>query len=84
MRPEDVIKLVNADPFTPFRIAIRDGRMFDVLNTSMIKVGRERVFLFTPHPRLVVRGGSLLRSPRLCVSYCQRGTTRWTSDTWCG
>ena len=52
MRPEDVIKLVNADPFTPFRIAIRDGRMFDVLNTSMIKVGRERVFLFTPHPRL--------------------------------
>ena len=52
MQPEDLVKLVQASAFSPFRIAWEDGRTFDVLDWRMIKVGRQSVFLFTPHRRI--------------------------------
>lgn len=43
MRPEELSELIHAQPFSPLRIHISDGRSYDVVHPDQIIVLRQRV-----------------------------------------
>ena len=47
MRPADLLLMIRATPFAPFRIRLNSGRTFDVRHPEMVKVGRSSAYLFT-------------------------------------
>lgn len=48
MRPEDIIGLLRAYPFEPFRIYVSDGASFDVRHPEMVIVERSKVLVGVP------------------------------------
>jgi hypothetical protein len=51
MRPDDVLQLLRAKPFQPFRISLSDGRQYDVRHPEIAIVSRSTVLLGIPGPR---------------------------------
>jgi len=51
MRPDDVLRLLRARPFQPFRISLSDGSQYDVRHPEMAIVSRSTVMLGVPGPR---------------------------------
>jgi hypothetical protein len=46
MNAQDVLQIVNASPFIPFRIHLTDGSNFEIRHPEMIKVDRHRATVF--------------------------------------
>jgi hypothetical protein len=40
MRPEDIRVFLRRQPFRPFRLALTDGRAYDVMHPELAMVGR--------------------------------------------
>jgi len=51
MRPDDIIGLLRARPFEPFRLHLSDGSHFDVGHPELAIVGRNRVVVGLPGKR---------------------------------
>jgi hypothetical protein len=51
MRPEDVLQLLRAKPFQPFRISLSDGQQYDVRHPEIAIVSRSTVLIGIPGPR---------------------------------
>ena len=51
MRPEDILELVRARPFRPFRIRMSDGQQFEVRHPELAMVGRSQVIVGIPAER---------------------------------
>ena len=51
MRAEDILELVRARPFRPFRIRMSDGQQFEVRHPELAMVGRSRVIVGIPAKR---------------------------------
>jgi len=51
MRPEDILELLRAAPFEPFRIHLSDGAVFEVRHPDMAIVQRSRVTVAVPGPQ---------------------------------
>ena len=47
MRTDDLLKWVNAVPFTPFRIQMNSGRTFDIRHPELLRVGRTTAYVFS-------------------------------------
>jgi hypothetical protein len=50
MRPDDVLRLLRARPFQPFRVFLSDGSQYDVRHPEMAIVSRSTVMLGVPGP----------------------------------
>lgn len=50
MRPEDILQLMRARPFQPFRVSISDGSEFEVRHPELAMVGRATVVIGIPGP----------------------------------
>ena len=48
MRPSDILELLRAQPFQPFRLSSSDGREFEVRHPEMAMVGRSTVHIGIP------------------------------------
>jgi hypothetical protein len=51
MRPDDVLRLLRARPFQPFRIWLSDGKDYEIRHPEMAIVSRSTVSLGIPGPR---------------------------------
>jgi hypothetical protein len=51
MRPDDVLQLLRARPFQPFRISLCDGKQYEVRHPDMAIVSRSTVLVGIPGPR---------------------------------
>ncbi len=51
MRPDDVLKLLRARPFQPFRISLSDGQEYEVRHPEMAIVSRSTVLVGIPGSR---------------------------------
>ena len=51
MRPDDIIALLRARPFHPFRISFSDSKEYEVRHPDMAIVSRSTVLLGIPGPR---------------------------------
>ncbi len=51
MRPDDVLQLLRARPFQPFRISLSDGQEYEVRHPEMAMVLRSTVLVGIPGPR---------------------------------
>jgi hypothetical protein len=47
MRPEDLLYWVRSTPFTPFRIRLNSGRVFEIRHPEMLRVGRTSALIFS-------------------------------------
>ena len=47
MTSQEVLNYVQAQPFSPFRIRMNSGRIFDIRHPEMVRVGRRDVLIFT-------------------------------------
>ncbi len=50
MRPEDILRLLRAKPFEPFRISLSDGTEYEVRHPELAIVGRSTVVVGVPGP----------------------------------
>jgi hypothetical protein len=48
MPPEQLLALLRAHPFVPFRVTLTDGRQFDVRHPDMAMPGRRFVVIGIP------------------------------------
>ncbi len=48
MRPEDILDLLRARPFRPFRIHMAAGQQFEVHHPELAMVGRSQVIVGIP------------------------------------
>lgn len=55
MRPEDVRKHLETQPFAPFRIYVSDGQSYDVRHPEMCLIARSTVYvgIITPKSRRI-------------------------------
>ncbi len=51
MRPDDVLQLLRARPFLPFRIALSDGRQYEIRHPDNAIVSRSTVLVGVPGHR---------------------------------
>jgi hypothetical protein len=51
MRPDDLLEILRARPFQPFRISMSDGQQFEVRHPDMAIVSRSTVLVGVPGPR---------------------------------
>jgi hypothetical protein len=45
MRPEDLVGLLRAQPFVPFRIHMTDGKFYDIVHPEAVLVVRSRAIV---------------------------------------
>lgn len=50
MRPEDILELLRATPFEPFRIYLSDGAEYEVRHPDMAIAQRSKVIVAVPGP----------------------------------
>jgi hypothetical protein len=51
MRPNDLLRLLQAVPFRPFRVIMNDGTIYDVRHQELVDVGRSSwVYMYVPTP----------------------------------
>ncbi|MGA2035914.1 MAG: hypothetical protein ABSG68_27005 [Thermoguttaceae bacterium] len=51
MRPDDVLQMLRARPFQPFRISLSDGQQYEVRHPDNAIVFRSTVLVAVPGPR---------------------------------
>ncbi|MGD0519133.1 MAG: hypothetical protein ABSA26_16480 [Thermoguttaceae bacterium] len=51
MRPDDVLQLLRARPFKPFRISLSDGQQYEIRHPEIAIVSRSTVLVGIPGPR---------------------------------
>ncbi len=51
MRPDDVLEMLRARPFRPFRISLSDGQQYEVRHPEIAIVSRSTVLVGIPGPR---------------------------------
>jgi len=51
MRPDDVLCLLRARPFQPFRISLSDGKEYEIRHPEIAIVSRSMVLVGIPGPR---------------------------------
>ncbi len=51
MRPDDVLHLLRARPFQPFRISLSDGKQYEVRHPEIAIVSRSTVLVGIPGSR---------------------------------
>lgn len=51
MRPDDLLELLRAAPFEPFRIHLSDGAVFEIRHPDMAIVQRSKVTIAVPGPK---------------------------------
>jgi hypothetical protein len=51
MRPDDVLKMLRARPFQPFKISLSDGHQYEVRHPEMAIVTHSTVEVGIPGPR---------------------------------
>jgi hypothetical protein len=51
MRPEDVLELLRARPFKPFKISLSDGQQYEVRHPDNAIVSRSTLLVGIPGPR---------------------------------
>lgn len=51
MRADDILQLLRARPFQPFRISLSDGKQYEVRHPEAAIVSRSTVFLGIPGPQ---------------------------------
>jgi len=51
MRPEDLLELLRAVPFEPFRLHLSDGAAFEIRHPDMAIVQRSKVIVAVPGRR---------------------------------
>jgi hypothetical protein len=51
MRPDDLLELLRATPFEPFRIHRSDGTSFDIRHPELALVFRSKVTIGVPGPK---------------------------------
>lgn len=50
MRPEDLLELLRARPFEPFRICLSDGAAYEIRHPDMAIVQRSKAIIGVPGP----------------------------------
>ena len=50
MRPEDILELLRATPFEPFRVYLSDGAVYEVRHPDMAIAQRSKVTIAVPGP----------------------------------
>lgn len=50
IQPEELYDLLHGAPFQPFRVILKDGRRYDVVNKHAAVVGRNSMTIGTPFP----------------------------------
>jgi hypothetical protein len=50
MAPEELLKALRERPFRPFRIALADGRVFEVRHPELVLPGRRSAIIGIPAP----------------------------------
>jgi hypothetical protein len=50
VRPDDILQLLRAKPFEPFRIHLSDGSSFEVKHPELAIVERSKVIIGVPGP----------------------------------
>ena len=50
MRPDDLLELVRAQPFEPFRVHLSDGAAYDIRHPDMVIVQRSKIIVSVPGP----------------------------------
>lgn len=48
MRPDDLLELIRAQPFEPFRIHLSDGAAYDIRHPDQIITQRSKVIVGVP------------------------------------
>ena len=61
MRAEDVVELLKARPFEPFRIHLSDGAQFDISHPDQAIVTRSAVHVPVPDPEVVGLAEKVIR-----------------------
>ena len=51
MRPDDVLHMLRARPFQPFRVSLSDGQQYEVRHPETAIVSRSTVLIGIPGPR---------------------------------
>lgn len=52
MRPDDLQRLVKAVPFTPFRVVMHGGTVYEVRHSELVRVGRSSwSYYYVPAPQ---------------------------------
>jgi hypothetical protein len=51
MRPDDVLQLLRARPFKPFRISLSDGQQYEIRHPEIAIVSRSTVLVGIPGSR---------------------------------
>lgn len=50
MRPEDLLELIRAKPFEPFRLYVSDGTVFEIRHPDMAITERSKIVVAVPGP----------------------------------
>ena len=50
MRPEDILEILRARPFEPFRVYLSDGAVYEISHPDMAIVQRSKVTVAVPGP----------------------------------
>ncbi len=50
MRPEDILELLRAQPFEPFRVYLSDGAVYEISHPDLAIVQRSKVIVGVPGP----------------------------------
>lgn len=50
MRPEDILEILRAKPFEPFRVYLTDGAVYEIRHPDMAIVQRSKVTVAVPGP----------------------------------
>ena len=50
MRPEDILEILRARPFEPFRVYLTDGAVYEIRHPDMAIVQRSKVTVAVPGP----------------------------------
>jgi len=48
MVPKEIISVVFAEPFRPFRLHMASGKTYDIRHPEVVQLGRNHLTLFTP------------------------------------
>ena len=50
MRPEDILTLLRAQPFVPFRFHLSNGTTYEIRHPEFVMVGRSSLVIGLPRP----------------------------------
>lgn len=48
MTPKEVVNIVLAEPFRPFRINMASGKTYEIRHPEIVQVGKSNLTIFTP------------------------------------